>query len=73
MPLADITIRNAKPGPKPAKLFDELGLFSLLPQLGVSGGALSTVRMIAAPMSSMRHRRRVGFTATWQPSTLVRD
>ena len=30
MPLTDISIRNAKPGPKPYKLFDEAGLFLLL-------------------------------------------
>ena len=28
MPLTDTAIRNAKPGAKPAKLFDERGLFA---------------------------------------------
>jgi hypothetical protein len=30
MPLPDTTIRNAKPGIKPVKMFDENGLFLLL-------------------------------------------
>lgn len=34
MPLTDIAIRNAKPGPKPAKLFDERGLFLLVTPAG---------------------------------------
>lgn len=34
MPLSDITIRNTKPGPKPAKLFDERGLFLLVTPTG---------------------------------------
>ncbi|WUR14727.1 integrase arm-type DNA-binding domain-containing protein [[Empedobacter] haloabium] len=34
MPLTDITIRTAKPGPKPAKLFDERGLFLLVTPAG---------------------------------------
>lgn len=34
MPLTDITIRNAKPGLKPAKLFDERGLFLLVTPAG---------------------------------------
>jgi len=34
MPLSDITIRNTKPGPKPAKLFDERGLFLLVTPSG---------------------------------------
>lgn len=34
MPLSDTTIRNAKPGIKPAKLFDERGLFLLVTPTG---------------------------------------
>jgi len=34
MPLTDTTIRNAKPGAKPAKLFDERGLFLLVTPTG---------------------------------------
>lgn len=34
MPLTDITIRNAKPGPKPVKLFDERGMFLLVTPAG---------------------------------------
>lgn len=34
MPLTDIKIRNAKPGDKPAKLFDERGLFLLATPTG---------------------------------------
>lgn len=34
VPLTDITIRNAKPGLKPAKLFDERGLFLLVTPSG---------------------------------------
>ncbi len=34
MPLADTAIRNAKPGAKPAKLFDERGLFLLVTPTG---------------------------------------
>ena len=34
MPLTDTTIRNAKPGAKPAKLFDERGLFLLVTPAG---------------------------------------
>jgi hypothetical protein len=30
MPLTDVSIRNAKPSDKPAKLFDERGLFLLV-------------------------------------------
>ncbi len=34
MPLTDTTIRNAKPGAKPAKLFDERGLFMIVTPTG---------------------------------------
>ncbi|MGA2674517.1 MAG: Arm DNA-binding domain-containing protein, partial [Terracidiphilus sp.] len=34
MPLTDTAIRNAKPGLKPAKLFDERGLFLLVTPAG---------------------------------------
>jgi integrase len=34
MPLSDTAIRNAKPGEKPAKLFDERGLFLLITPTG---------------------------------------
>jgi hypothetical protein len=34
MPLSDTTIRNAKAGVKPAKLFDERGLFLLVTPTG---------------------------------------
>ncbi|MBX9641568.1 MAG: Arm DNA-binding domain-containing protein, partial [Mycobacteriaceae bacterium] len=34
MPLTDTAIRNAKPGAKPAKLFDERGLFLLVTPAG---------------------------------------
>jgi integrase len=34
MPLTDTTIRNAKPGEKPAKIFDERGLFLLVTPTG---------------------------------------
>lgn len=34
MPLTDISIRNAKPGEKPTKLFDERGLFLLVTPTG---------------------------------------
>ena len=34
MPLTDTAIRNAKPGAKPAKLFDERGLFLLVTPSG---------------------------------------
>ena len=34
MPLIDTTIRNAKPGAKPAKIFDERGLFLLVAPAG---------------------------------------
>jgi integrase len=34
MPLTDTSVRNAKPGPKPAKLFDERGLFLLVTPAG---------------------------------------
>jgi integrase len=34
MPLTDTAIRNAKPGPKPAKLFDERGLFLIITPTG---------------------------------------
>jgi hypothetical protein len=30
MPLTDTAIRNAKPSPKPVKMFDEGGIFLLL-------------------------------------------
>lgn len=29
MPLTDVAIRNAKPGAKPVKMFDEVGQFSM--------------------------------------------
>ncbi len=34
MPLTDTSIRNAKPGAKPIKLFDERGLFLLVTPAG---------------------------------------
>lgn len=34
MPLSDLQIRNAKPSGKPQKLFDEKGLFLLIPPKG---------------------------------------
>ena len=34
MPLTDTAIRNAKPGTKPAKLFDECGLFLIVTPAG---------------------------------------
>ena len=34
MPLTDTAIRNAKPGEKPAKMFDERGLFLLVTPTG---------------------------------------
>ena len=34
MPLTDTSIRNAKPGAKPVKLFDERGLFLLVTPAG---------------------------------------
>jgi hypothetical protein len=34
MPLTDTAIRNAKPGAKPAKLFDERGLFMIVTPTG---------------------------------------
>jgi len=34
MPLTDTAIRNAKPGEKPAKIFDERGLFLLVTPTG---------------------------------------
>jgi hypothetical protein len=37
VPLSDVAIRNAKPGSKPVKLFDEKGLFLLV---APSGGKL---------------------------------
>ena len=42
MPLTDTAIRNAKPGEKPAKIFDERGLFLLVTPAGVSGGDCAT-------------------------------
>ena len=34
MPLTDTAVRNAKPGTKPAKLFDERGLFLIVTPAG---------------------------------------
>jgi hypothetical protein len=42
MPLTDTAIRNAKPGAKPIKLFDERGLYLELSPTGASGGGSST-------------------------------
>ena len=39
MALSDLAVRNAKPGPKPRKLYDERGLFLLVnPTWQPSGG-----------------------------------
>jgi hypothetical protein len=34
MPLTDTTVRNAKPGAKPVKLYDERGLFPIVTPAG---------------------------------------
>ncbi|MCX7153059.1 MAG: Arm DNA-binding domain-containing protein, partial [Proteobacteria bacterium] len=34
MPLSDTAVRNAKPGEKPAKMFDERGLFLIVTPAG---------------------------------------
>ena len=42
MPLSDTTIRNAKPGAKPVRLYDSGGLYLEISPLAASCGASST-------------------------------
>lgn len=46
MPLTDTAIRNAKPGEKTIKLFDERGLYLEVSPAGESGGGSSTTSMV---------------------------
>ena len=69
MPLTDTAVRNAKPGPKPVKMYDANGLFLLLGLVFGIGMANTQIFVALAcganrPLQSRRSKRMACGTKT---------